>query len=358
MAELQATILVVDDEARNVRLMEAILAPRGYTVVTAYNGEEALQQVQSQRPDLILLDVMMPGMNGFEVCRSLKDNANTCLIPVVIMTALGQTEDRIKGIEAGADDFLTKPVNRDELLARIRTSLRLKRAIDQQVSLLQNVQEHLVKFVPQSVTRLIAANPETPELEKKEQDVSVLFVDISGYARLSELLPREDMNRIIERYFSSFLDCIHTNGGDINETAGDGLMVIFADAEPRHHARKAVQAALEMVQRVAPLEAQIQGTWGPIAVHIGINSGLALVGPTKLQGATGTRWTYTASGSVTNIAARLATLGEGGMVLVGPETARRIAGCFRIQEIGQRQLKNISEEMLVYRILGAMDSHA
>ena len=169
MAELQATILVVDDEARNVRLVEAILAPRGYTVITAYNGEEALRQVQSQRPDLILLDVMMPGMNGFEVCRSLKDNADTCLIPVVIMTALGQTEDRIKGIEAGADDFLTKPVNRDELLARIRTSLRLKRAIDQQVSLLQNVQKHLVKFVPQSVTRLIAANPETPELRRKNR---------------------------------------------------------------------------------------------------------------------------------------------------------------------------------------------
>ena len=358
MAELQATILVVDDEARNVRLVEAILAPRGYTVVTAYNGEEALQQVQSQRPDLILLDVMMPGMNGFEVCRSLKDNADTCLIPVVIMTALGQTEDRIKGIEAGADDFLTKPVNRDELLARIRTSLRLKRAIDQQVSLLQNVQKHLVKFVPQSVTRLIAANPETPELEKKEQDVSVLFVDISGYARLSELLPREDMNLIIECYFSSFLDCIHSNGGDINETAGDGLMVIFADADPQHHARKAVQAALEMVQRVAPLDTQIQGALGPISVRIGINSGLALVGPTKLQGATGTRWTYTASGSVTNIAARLATLGEGGMVLVGPETAQRIAGRFHMQEIGQRQLKNISEGMLVYRILGEMDSHA
>jgi len=357
MAEPQATILVVDDEVRNVRLMEAILAPRGYTVITAYNGAEALQQVQWQRPDLILLDVMMPGMNGFEVCKSLKDNADTCLIPVVIMTALGQTEDRIKGIEAGADDFLTKPVNRDELLARIRTSLRMKRAIDHKVSLLQNVQEHLVKFVPQSVTRIIAANPEAPELEKKEQDVSVLFVDISGYARLSELLPREDMNLIIERYFSSFLDCIHTNGGDINETAGDGLMVIFADADPQHHARKAAQAALEMVQRAAPLDAQLQGTLGPVSVHIGINSGLALVGPTKLQGATGTRWTYTASGPVTNIAARLATLGEGGAVLVGPETARRIAGRFLMHEIGQRQLKNISEEMLVYRILGAVDRH-
>src|SRR5437763_3016051 len=120
MAELQAKILVVDDEVKNVKRMEAILAPRGYTVVQAYNGKEALQQVQWQRPDLILLDVMMPGMNGFEVCRRLKDNADTCLIPVVIMTALGQTEDRIKGIDAGAD----------ELLARIRTSLRLKRAID------------------------------------------------------------------------------------------------------------------------------------------------------------------------------------------------------------------------------------
>jgi class 3 adenylate cyclase len=299
----------------------------------------------------------MPVMNGFEVCKCLKDNADTCLIPIVIMTALGQTEDRIKGIEAGADDFLTKPVNRDELLARIRTSLRLKRAIDHKVSLLQNVQEHLAKFVPQSVTRIIAANPEAPELEKKEQDVSVLFVDISGYARLSELLPREDMNLIIERYFSSFLDCIHTNGGDINETAGDGLMVIFADADPQHHARKAAQAALEMVQRAAPLDAQLPETWGPIAVHIGINSGLALVGPTKLQGATGTRWTYTASGPVTNIAARLATLGEGGAVLVGPETAQRIAGRFRMQEMGQRQLKNISEEMMVYRILGAVDRH-
>jgi len=352
MAEPQATILVVDDEARNVKLMEAILVPRGYTVVTAYNGEEALQQVQWQRPDLILLDVMMPGMNGFEVCRSLKDNADTCLIPVVIMTALGQTEDRIKGIEAGADDFLTKPVNRDELLARIRTSLRLKRAIDHKVSLLQNVQEHLVKFVPQSVTRLIAANPEAPELEKKEQDVSVLFVDISGYTRLSELLPREDMNLIVERYFSSFLDCIYSNGGDINETAGDGLMVIFADADPTYHARKAVQAALEMVQRAAPLDVQFQGTLGPISVHIGINSGLALVGPTKLEGTTGTRWTYTASGPVTNIAARLATLGEGGVVLVGPETARRVEARFLMQEIGQRQLKNIAEEVMVYRILG------
>jgi class 3 adenylate cyclase len=109
---------------------------------------------------------------------------------------------------------------------------------------------------------------------------------------------------------------------------------------------------------MAPLDAQVPGTWGPISVHIEINSGPALVGPTKLQGATGTRWTYTASGPVTNIAARLAPLGVDGIVLVGPVTARRIAGHFRMQEIGQRQLKNISEEMMVYRILGAVERHA
>src|SRR5262245_30985312 len=243
MVETQAKILVVDDEAKNVKLLEAILLPRGYEVVHASNGEEALQQVQQERPDLILLDVMMPVMDGFEACRILKENADTRLIPVVIMTALGQVEDRIQGIEAGADDFLTKPVHRDELLARIRTSLRLKQTIDRKVDVLQQAQEYLAKFVPQSVQRLIEANPTAPALEKTDQDVSVLFVDISGYSRLSDTLSSTQTNALVERYFSSFLDCIHAHGGDVNETAGDGLMAIFADADPQRHARRATLTA-------------------------------------------------------------------------------------------------------------------
>ena len=203
MVAPQAKILVVDDEVKNVKLLEALL-PRGYEVVKAFNGEEALLQAQQERPDLILLDIMMPVMDGFEVCKILKDNADTRLIPVVIMTALGQVEDRIKGIEAGADDFLTKPVHRDELLARIRTSLRLKRTIDGKMDTLQLMREHLAKFVPQAVQRLIETNPKTPVLEKHEQDVSVLFLDMSGYSRLSETLSLEQVNDLVERYFSSF----------------------------------------------------------------------------------------------------------------------------------------------------------
>ncbi len=355
MDELRTKILIVDDEMKNVKLLEALLIPRGYVVVRAYNGEEALQQVQQEQPDLILLDVMMPLLDGFEVCKRLKGNEETRLIPVVIMTALGQVEDRIKGIEAGADDFLTKPFNRDELLARIRTSLRLKRTIERKVSLLQGMQEHLAKFVPQTVKRLIEENPTAPELEKREQDVSVLFADISGYTRLSEALPREQVSFIIERYFSSFLDCIHANGGDISETAGDGFMVIFPHTDPACHARNAVKTAREILRRTATLNEQFQGTFESIAVHAGINSGLALVGPTKLEGVMGVRWTYTALGPVINVAARIAGLAGGGTILVSVETAQRVAGLFSMREIGKRQLKNVREEVMIYQILGEAD---
>src|SRR5512145_1157670 len=196
-------ILIVDDEPFNVDYLEQELEDLGYVTVSARNGQEALEKVAMEAPDLILLDVMMPIMDGLTVCRLLKEDNETRLIPIVIMTALDGIDDRIKGIEAGADDFLTKPVNQRELLARIQTTLRLKHTVDQKLSELRRVKDHYAKFVPEAVKRLVAANPEAPELAKHERDVSVLFLDISGYTRLSEQLPPEVLNRLVERYFST-----------------------------------------------------------------------------------------------------------------------------------------------------------
>jgi DNA-binding response OmpR family regulator len=352
MSDRKARILVVDDEEKNVKLMEAILLPRGYDVQKAYNGAEALEKVDGEAPDLILLDVMMPVMNGFDVCRKLKDDSDTRLIPIVIMTALGEVDDRVKGIEAGADDFLTKPVNRDELLARIQTSLRLKETVDTKVDRLKGAQEYLTRFVPQSVKKEIEKNPEAPQLEKTDQDMSALFVDVSGYTKLSEDM-RQTADFVVEKYFSRFLDCIHAHEGDVTETSGDGLMVVFPGSTPEEHAVKATKAALEILQRTDDLNDQLKGIFEPISVHIGINSGVALIGPTKLEGANAARWTYTALGPVVNLAARIAGVAEGGTILVGPETARRIAGHFSTTEIGKRRLKNVRDEVMISQVVGA-----
>lgn len=351
MNDVKAKILVVDDEEKNVKLMEAMLLPRGYEIVKAYNGEEALEKVEAEAPDLILLDVMMPVMNGFDVCRRLKDHSETQLIPVVIMTALGEVSDRIKGIEAGADDFLTKPINRDELLARIQTSLRLKRTIDLKFEKLMGAQEYLSRFVPQSVKQELEKNPEAPQLEKTDQDMSALFVDISGYTKLSENM-RQTADFVVEKYFSRFLDCIHSHEGDVTETSGDGLMVVFPDVDATKHALEATRSALEILEKTQELNEQLKGIFEPISVHIGINSGVALIGPTKLEGASGARWTYTALGPVVNLAARIAGVAEGGTILVGPETARRIDGEFSVKELGKRQLKNVRDEVLIFQVVG------
>jgi class 3 adenylate cyclase len=293
---------------------------------------------------------MMPIMDGFTACRILKEHDETRLIPIVIMTALDGFDDRIKGIEAGADDFLTKPVNQRELLARIQTALKLKHTVDRKIHELRRAKDHFAKYVPEVVKRLVAANPEAPELAKRAQDVSVLFVDISGYSRLSAQLPPETLNRLVERYFSTFLDRIHEAGGDINETAGDGFMAIFQDVDGRAQAITAVDTALDLLDATEALN-EANGTQ-PLAIHIGLNCGIALVGSTRFEGARGTRWTFTASGPVTNLAARLAATAGAGQLLVGPETIRRLGDGYRVERLGHASLKNLDEPVEIYRVLG------
>lgn len=343
-------ILIVDDEPVIVEYLEQELQDLGYETVGAQTAQAALETVATKRPDLILLDIMMPGMNGLNVCRILKGNDETRLIPVIILTALDGFEARIRGTEAGADDFLTKPVDRRELVARIQTALQVKRTIDRKFAELCHVRDHLARFVPEAVRRGVFANPYAPELSKHQEDISVLFVDISGYARLSEQLPAGRLNLLVERYFSRYFDHIHEVGGDVTEMAGDGFMAIFQDADPHLHAMKAVDTALLLLATTDTLN-QESGKHR-LSIHIGINSGMALVGPTRFEGRRSTRWTFTANGSVTNLAARLAGVAPAGHILIGAETAQRVEAAFQLETIMRAPLKNTSEVTDLYRVVG------
>jgi len=209
------------------------------------------------------------------------------------------------------------------------------------------IRTNLAKFVPQRVRELIEESPEAPSLDKRETEVTVLFADITGYTRLSARLAPDALDALVERYFGAFLDEIVKHGGDVNETAGDGLMVIFHEGE---HWRAAVEAARAIHRRAGELNAELAGRFDPLAMHIGINTGPALLGATKIEGRAGTRWTYTASGLTTNIAARLAAVAEGGEIVISESTAGRLGPGLRLEDLGLRELKNVEHARRLFRL--------
>ena len=338
-------ILIVDDDPLMVDLLEQELEELGYETVSAANGQEALHKVADEPPDLILLDIMMPIMDGFEACRILQENEETRLIPIVIMTALNAIEDRVKGIEAGAEDFLTKPVDDRELLARIRMLLERKRDVDT----IRLKLRHYSNFVPGVVKRIIKENPDAPELGKREQDAAVLFADICEFTRLSKILTPDDLNSLVERYFSAYLNRIQEFGGDISETSGDGLMAIFHGRDPWSHARMAADTAIALFRETDALN--MEGGGPPLSLHMGISCGISSVGSTRFKGLQGSRWVFTADGFMPNLAARLAGIAGAGQILIGPETGRRLENRYPLKRIGHKQLKNIDEPVDIYCLL-------
>ena len=175
----------------------------------------------------------------------------------------------------------------------------------------------------------------------------MLFADITGYTRLSSRLAADDLDALVERYFGAFFDEIVKHGGDVNETAGDGLMVIFHEGD---HARAAVGTARGIHRRAAEIGVELRSRFDPLAMHIGVNTGPALLGASKIEGRAGTRWTYTASGLTTNIAARLAAQAQGGEIVISESTLARLEPGVPVDDLGVRALKNVETPPRLYRL--------
>ena len=209
---------------------------------------------------------------------------------------------------------------------------------------------HLSPFVPQSVRRIVEHHPEMLNQEKKNMEVTVLFLDLEGYTHLSNSRPETEVNEMVEKMFSSFVDPIHRSGGDINETAGDGLMIIFKNDDAATNATNAVKAAFDIQRINMNLNSRLSDRFDPINVNIGINSGAALVGMTRFKGSLDTRMTYTATGTVTNIAARLADYAKGGDMIIGEATKTMIEGLWPVFDLGKVHLKGIDAPLHVYSL--------
>lgn len=275
--------------------------------------------------------------------------------------ASGDLGSRVDGIRPGdevgelAESFNTMATDLEAHVAELQRKKKELEDSLHRIELLENIQNTLNKFVPTSVRDRIEEAPEAPDLTKRETDVSVLFLDVAGYTKMSEQVAGEEMNFLIERYFSSFLDDIYQNKGDINETAGDGLMIIFQDPDPVQHAVNAVSCAVAIQQKVVQVNQELEGRFQPVTINIGVNSGTALVGSSRFEGLAGTRWTFTASGPVTNTAARIGALATQGQIYIGPATAKRVRGRFQLKDIGPQTLKNVAEPVQVYQVLGAAE---
>jgi class 3 adenylate cyclase len=215
---------------------------------------------------------------------------------------------------------------------------------------LERIMGHIRTFVPETVQRIVEKNPEAPALEKQDVDVSILFLDVADYTRISESLTQDKVTFIIEKYFSAFLDVIYSHGGDVNETAGDGLMAIFM-GDGQENALNAAAAAMDIRKRTSEINKELDGIFYPIVVNIGINSGMASLGMSKFQGQCGTRMTFTASGPPTNLASRIASAATEGEILVGPETAGRIGDKMMLFDRGLMTFKNIQHKVHVYSLV-------
>jgi adenylate cyclase len=364
----KARILVVDDTPANVRLLEQVLLLAGYEVVTAASGEEGLAKVVFAKPDIVLLDVVMPEMSGYEVCRALRANPATALLPVVMVTALDPEAERVKGIDAGADDFLSKPINQPELLARVRSLLRIRalhRQIEDQAAQLaqwnarleQRVAEQmeqlerlarLRRFLSPKVADLIVAGQLDDPLATRRKEVTIMFVDLRGFTSFSENAAPEDVLAVLREYHATIGRLVGKHDGTIEHFAGDGVMLIFNDPQPLPDpAFSAVSMAVELRDEVERLSAGWAQLGYNLGCGIGIAQGFATIGTIGFPG----RQDYGVVGAVNNLAARLCSKAEAGSVLVSKRVYGRVESRVVAEPVEALALKGFQSPIPAYSVL-------
>ncbi|GAB5490367.1 MAG: adenylate/guanylate cyclase domain-containing protein [Phototrophicaceae bacterium] len=312
-------ILVVDDNHENVMLVRDVLEVSDYDVVEAYNGPQALEIAPKQQPDLILLDVNMPGMDGFHVCGVLKADEKTRHIPVIMLTAQSDIDSRVRGIEVGADDYLTKPYSPRELLARVERSLRSKVASDDMRAtqeLLREQQEVIKhtfsRFVARSVVDELLKDPSRIKLGGQLQAVTVLFADLQGFTSLSEDTEPQNLLQLLNSYHTFMVDFILKYGGTVDKFLGDGLMALYnTPIQQDDHIARAVKTALHIQDDIYWFTQELPEEHR-LKINFGIHTGDAIVGNVGSDNL----MDFTAVGDTVNVAARLQGLAENGEILV------------------------------------------
>jgi class 3 adenylate cyclase len=365
-------ILVVDDNAANVDILRARLVANGYEVVTASDGEEALAAVGDHLPDLILLDVMMPKLDGIEVCRRLRADQSLPFIPIVLVTAKTDTKDVVAALEAGGDEYLTKPVDHGSLVARVKSMLRIKalqdtvheqaaqlqewnRTLEQrvaeQVAQLESLGRLKRFFSPQLAELILSGGADDP-LKSHRREVAVVFIDLRGFTAFAETAEPEEIMGVLREYHGEMGQVILAHEGTLERFAGDGMMVFFNDPVPvPDPAQRAVRMALAMRERLAQLTAKWKKRGFELDFGAGIAQGYATIGAIGFEG----RWDYGAIGTVTNLAARLCGEAKPGQILLSQRVVASVEDIATLEPAGELHLKGFLKAVAAASLLGLQD---
>jgi adenylate cyclase len=362
------TILAVDDQPANLRLLEAILSPRGYHIVPASSGEEALGRLPGSGADLVLLDIVMPGMDGYEVCRRIRAEPETAYLPVVMLTASGDQE-KVHAIEAGADDFVTKPLNQGELLARVASLVRVKRyqdtiqlqaaelsawnrelkdRVEAQVRELQRM-SRLRRFLPPQLAELVVDSGDESFLESHRREIVVVFCDLRQFTSFAESSEPEEVMAVLREYHTALGEVISEYEGTLERFTGDGLMVFFNDPIPCDDPpERAVRMAIAMRDKVADLALTWHRRGHNLGFGVGVAQGFATLGRIGFEG----RFDYAAIGSVTNLAARLCSEAQAGQIRITQRVMSATEDVVVAEHVGDVALRGFSRPFTVFGITG------